>query len=696
MRGKILHGRADRGGRWSRPLSVLLLTTSFVAIGITVAGLAPGPAQALSSGPAALVTSCASGNSECTLTAVDVSGTALSLEKPIKLRTDGGSTLGIGWQVDVTPDGRTAFITGGPGGDRMEPVNLATGTPGALIQTVESTPEAMAPNGLTDWAVTGGVLSAVDVASDTVVATVPYPDGYWPENNQSLAVSPDSPALYIEDQYGNIWRVDTDTDVMTELVTIPSAGSDLGPMEITPDGTKLYVIDEEDHDLVAVNTDTLTITSIPIPGAETLSITPNGETALVGTDSGMVQAVDTSDDSLLTESQVCTVGYNVQQTTVTPNGATGVVACDDNSTPDGSEVVSLDISTMGAGDPVEMPGSGQGTGRTINGITIVPDQAPTAALAVTPAPAGSATTFDASGSVQSQYPITSYAWNFGDGDQTTTSSPTVSHTYTSSGTYTATVTETDAAGTSTAFVTTGQSDSQSGSSAAIASNTFTITQCSAGSSCSANIGSSDQTVAVSGSSSTNTSLTLSDTLGTLSCGKKYAYPATIAKLSESDFTSAAGLSVTVEQGHQATAKGVKICYQPDTTPPSTAALLKKCSSKVSAPCYSSITEASGSVVAKFTVPAGDPRFWVGGGAVELKKFSPTSGPPGTTVKITGKSLGAVDGVTFGGNEVAGTNLQIASSGKSLTVTVPSAALSGSVDVVTDGGIFASSVAFTVN
>ena len=176
---------------------------------------------------------------------------------------------------------------------------------------------------------------------------------------------------------------------------------------------------------------------------------------------------------------------------------------------------------------------------------------------------------------------------------------------------------------------------------------------------------------MSGVSTTDTSVTLSDTVTSLSCGPKYDYPTTVSTLEESSFTSTSGLSVQVTQTHEATAKGVKICYQPAIALPPPPVLLKKCSSHVPAPCYRSITEVSGSVVASFTVPSGDPRFWVGSGLLGLKTFSPTSGAPGTTVTIKGTSLGTVTAVAFGGHASPDTNVTFSKSFTSLTVVVPS-------------------------
>ena len=75
------------------------------------------------------------------------------------------------------------------------------------------------------------------------------------------------------------------------------------------------------------------------------------------------------------------------------------------------------------------------------------------------APAGQASSFDASASSDPDGTVASYHWDFGDGTSQTTVSPTVTHTYATSNTYTVTLTVTDDAGCSTALVFTGQTAS---------------------------------------------------------------------------------------------------------------------------------------------------------------------------------------------------------------------------------------------
>lgn len=72
-------------------------------------------------------------------------------------------------------------------------------------------------------------------------------------------------------------------------------------------------------------------------------------------------------------------------------------------------------------------------------------------------------------------------------------------------------------------------------------------------------------------------------------------------------------------------------------------------------------------------------------------FTPTSGTPGSSVTITGTSLGAATSVTFGGVVAAFT----VNSQTQITATVPAGAVTGPIAVVTPGGTAVSATSFTV-
>jgi uncharacterized repeat protein (TIGR03803 family) len=118
------------------------------------------------------------------------------------------------------------------------------------------------------------------------------------------------------------------------------------------------------------------------------------------------------------------------------------------------------------------------------------------------------------------------------------------------------------------------------------------------------------------------------------------------------------------------------------------------------------TVASGAYIST-SVPAGATTGSVtavtpGGTLTSIKKFrvtpvassfTPTSGPVGTSVVITGNSFTGATKVTFGG--VAATVFTV-NSYSQITATVPAAAVTGKIQVSTPGGTASSPTAFTVN
>jgi uncharacterized repeat protein (TIGR03803 family) len=77
----------------------------------------------------------------------------------------------------------------------------------------------------------------------------------------------------------------------------------------------------------------------------------------------------------------------------------------------------------------------------------------------------------------------------------------------------------------------------------------------------------------------------------------------------------------------------------------------------------------------------------------IKSFSPTNGPVGTQVTITGSGFTGANKVSFGG--VNATVFSVNSAGTQITATVPSGAITGKIKVTTKGGTATSSGTFTV-
>jgi uncharacterized repeat protein (TIGR03803 family) len=76
---------------------------------------------------------------------------------------------------------------------------------------------------------------------------------------------------------------------------------------------------------------------------------------------------------------------------------------------------------------------------------------------------------------------------------------------------------------------------------------------------------------------------------------------------------------------------------------------------------------------------------------QITSFSPTSGPAGTVVTITGVSLAQTTKVTFGGVKASFTVVN----DKTVRATVPTGAVTGKIAVTTAGGSATSANAFTV-
>ena len=86
----------------------------------------------------------------------------------------------------------------------------------------------------------------------------------------------------------------------------------------------------------------------------------------------------------------------------------------------------------------------------------------------------------------------------------------------------------------------------------------------------------------------------------------------------------------------------------------------------------------------------------GGGAPTITSFTPTSGPPGTSVKITGTNFSGtgITGTSVTFNNVAATS--VVNSATQITATVPSTATTGKIKVTTSCGSATSTTDFTVS
>jgi YVTN family beta-propeller protein len=638
-------------------------------LGATFSGTVSYPSTSTDNGPFAYVAD----NTAGTVSVVDTTTQAL-VGTPINVGSHPES-------VAATPDGADVFVANDYSGTVSE-IATTTNTVVDSIPLSGVTTLAVAPDGATLYAVAGGSLYPIDLATDTVGSSIAGVSG-----GSNLAITPDGTKAFVAT--GNtVVPVNLVNDTAGSPI---STGLSTGPfqLEMAPNGNTVY--DEgfgsppyETVVPISVATDSTgsTFDACHYDSGGQFALSPDGSTLWVACNgSGSIEEIDLNTSTYVgTYSLGEGASDDTAGITVAPDGET-VYTIDTTA----QAVVPFDVASLEPDVPIATGGGTSGT------LAVTPDQGPSAALSATTS--GMTTTFDASASVPDTSPIVSYSWNFGDSDTDVTTTSNVTHTYASNGTYTASVTETDAAGASTTQDYTGQTASLEGGAAAEASASVEIatTDCDDETACDAQVvspataNSPQQTVTVDegapGSSSQSLSVTSGP--GNLACKSKHFMALDGVTSYDSTYTPTGGVLVTDVIAVRSD-RGIQICFEGTTPPPS---YLKKCKKTPVAPCETLATVAGG-VEATILVPAGDPRFRIDG--VETLTEAPTSvsskGVIGKKITIKGSELlgpqgtsePAVAFTSVGGSTLLAKNGSY--SATQIVVDVPSGAATGPISV----------------
>ncbi|HEY5025138.1 MAG TPA: Ig-like domain repeat protein [Acidimicrobiales bacterium] len=219
---------------------------------------------------------------------------------------------------------------------------------------------------------------------------------------------------------------------------------------------------------------------------------------------------------------------------------------------------------------------------------------------------------------------------------------------------------------------------------AIATASLTASGCGPGSSCTDTVQSPSQTVTATGTTGLGTAaVALTVAPEALSCGVAFNYVAPVTTLTDTGLKAGTSVAVTDTVHNLPSKKGILICYQPLVANPPAPVFVARChGAHFVAPCYKSVAEVSGSVVATLELPAGDPRFHIGGETPSVTSYSPASAKAGKKLTIKGANLSEVTGVTIGG--VAAHITKTAPT--SVKVTVPAGAKGGVVTVSSLAGV----------
>jgi YVTN family beta-propeller protein len=359
--------------------------------------------------------------------------------------------------IAISPDGRTAYVAN-TSANTVTPINLITNTAGTPIPVGTNPIEiAITPDGTTAYVVNNGSNDVTPINLGTNSAGTAIPVGTAP---YAIAITPNGASAYVANTTSNnVTPINLATNAPRTAVSV---GNSPQWISITPDGSTAYVADGASSDLTPINLATETAgTPIPVAGdPAAIAITPDGSKAYVS--QFYLSTVTPINLQTNTLGTAIPVGSYPTGLAISPDGSTAYVTNDG-----ANSVTPIKVATNSAGSAIPVGGNPAR-------IAITPDQAPVAALSVTPAPAGSPSSFNASASTVAVGTIAGYAWTFGDGSTATTSTPTTSHVYAAAGSYPASVTETDSAGTSTARVFTGQTVSRNGGPGASAASSVVV------------------------------------------------------------------------------------------------------------------------------------------------------------------------------------------------------------------------------
>jgi gliding motility-associated-like protein len=161
-----------------------------------------------------------------------------------------------------------------------------------------------------------GSISVINVATNTVIATI-----IPPHDPDCVCISPDGSKAYIgcSDGSSTVTVINTTTNAIINTIPVSSSGESTG-IEVTPDGTMLYVANYVDNTVSAVNTVTGAVVAVISVGQYPygIAISPDGSKVYVAfTYSNYISVINTATNTVTAN---ITVGLTTPDVAVSPNG----------------------------------------------------------------------------------------------------------------------------------------------------------------------------------------------------------------------------------------------------------------------------------------------------------------------------------------------------------------------------------------
>lgn len=374
------------------------------------------------------------------------------------------------YSIAVAPDGANAYVAHNSG--KLSVIDTSRYE---VAQTVDvgylATNVSVTPNGDYAYVVNSGsdTVSVIDTSTNEVVRTVTVGDKPY-----DVAVSPNGSRVYVTNADSN--TVSVINSATNEVVRTIGVGRNPAEIAVRPDGSLLYVANGGFRSRKVSVIDAATNSVVhEIDGINSkptgITLTPDGSRAYVA-------ATEPSSEPETGISRVYVIDTSTNKVVGNPITGGGRFPTDIAISPDGSRayVTSAIQHTVTVIDTKTnlVLGNVYNIGGSPYGITVSPNQGPTAQLYVVPGRAGEPTEFDASGSADPDGMIEKYEWDFGDGSSATGSNPNVSHIYSTSGNYRATLKLTDNEGGSTEYVSSGKTAYHNGGPKARESVSFQV------------------------------------------------------------------------------------------------------------------------------------------------------------------------------------------------------------------------------
>ncbi len=215
--------------------------------------------------------------------------------------------------VVINLAGTFAYVTGSSGG--VSKINLATDTVVATIPAGDAIGLAINPAGTfayvaNTWA---GTVSKINLATDTVVATIAVANPY------SLAINPAGTFAYVTNpdiSSGGVSKINLATDTVVATIT---AGSQPVGLAIDPDGTFAYVTNSNSGSVSKISLATFTVVATITVGSEPcfLAINPAGTFVYVVNSSGTISKINLATDTVVA---TISIGANAKGIAINPAG----------------------------------------------------------------------------------------------------------------------------------------------------------------------------------------------------------------------------------------------------------------------------------------------------------------------------------------------------------------------------------------